>query len=970
MTVIAARLQFETSCLVNMSTKDEPYITSIDCKILQYKYAIHKIKCLIPFVQQLQAAAKDLPKKDATEAGSSEEDSSEENKKVKHLIICHYLTVLCGNVFAINEGLFNTKLESINNYKLFRIPPINISPIVSHIPYDTNDPAISPLESLPGVDQSIKVCKLLETLLQNCLQGYEKRLIQAQNEIKNQHEYNDETFDKLIQGLFDKDIDIGAPTTDFTLPLQLDSLNDLVYNEASLIDIDIKMLFIIIINFKKILNHLKLSINKYLKIKQVPLKSQQAYLQKQIPNWQFSLHRIFLLTLRLNDLYLILRRFIRKVYLSNLNHLSDPKFLSINNSLSNQTGHSVYYFRTLLKKVDENFNNSKKNGVLIANLTRFIRQNSKFVTNPKNILDFINFNSQGHYMIATQISMLQEFSSHWIEFELYFRQYHGLPVENLHSIVENINSDEADLLSDENHTSNSMPPPGVKIHKEGLEKPVVTRPSRSSSVSSNNSNNSNNSNLPPNDPFLTRKSSINKNRTSMTGTSPRQQRPNSMIFLNNHQNSSSNSLPVKPASQTPQNNHLDPQNITSPNQNVNTTPTGRRRSNSQPQASPERLQSPSSPVGIAASGAAAALKHNNNSNNTANGNNTNNNISIKRLPSNSRTRPIRSPPPTSTASSISSNSMTSNTSIISPVTGTTTKGSPVANRVQPIVEEELQIQSNIQKLSANQRLQHHLRQAAKSGTLMTQERETLTSVVFDPNSPSAINLKRYHEKEIAGSNEVASASVDPQTNGTATIPENSNGNVNTKGNGGAATAPLRRKTRDQVTKLNTKRNSELLQITSTNESNSSSDRSTRTGNIEPEVSLNLEVDSQNNVVKRVRFFGVPDYTEAEDAPTKYANRILKNFAVFKSPSKPGFKRKDQMLKKEESLSFKSQLHQTQHQTQNLLLDQLARGTGQTTAQAQAQAYMQAQHGQPSQSNSPFLSNPLQNTKLKLKSRLT
>lgn len=1008
---------------------EEPCITSIDCKILQYKYAIHKIQTFTPVLRQLQQNIGDKAKggdkcdESGEPGGPSESDkpgkSGESNKpgdsdnsgdkpqtkgsdsNTKHLILCHYLTVLSGNVFAINEGLFSNKLELINNYKLFKLPPINISPIVSHIPYDTNDPSVTPLEKLPDVDQSIKVCKILETLHHNCLQGYEKRLLQAQQDIKNHHHIDDEKFDSLINSIFSKqsDIDLGATNylTDFKFPIDLDALKDLVYNEASLIDIDIKMLALITTSYKKTLNHIKALINKYLKIKQQPVKYQKAYLIKQIPNWKYSLHQIFLLTLRLNDLYLILRRFIRKVYLSNFNHLNDAKFLSINNHQTNQTGHSVNYFRMLLKKVDDNFNNSKKNGVLIANLTRFIRQNSKFDTTPKNILDFINFINQGHQLLVTQLKTLQEFTGHWIQFELYFRQYHRLPVKNLELIIDKINLDDTLISDDDNAiaTTNTNTNTNINttaanantVSTNNTDKPVVTRPSRSSSVSSNNSNNSNSSGLPPNDPFLTRRSSINKNRNSLllpNTTSPRQHRPNSMIFMNSNQNNSTNSLPTKPQSQSLLGQHLDPQGSTlSPNQNVQTTPTGRRRSNSQPQSSPEHFHTPSSsPVGIAASGAAAALKHNtgnpgipklsgsnNNNNNNTNNVNTNNN-SLKRLPSNSRTRSLRA----SNSSNASLNSGSTGTSS----TSTTSKGSPISHKVQPIIEESNHI-SEMKKLSANQRLQNHLRQAAKSGSLMTQEREVLTSVVFDPNSPSAVNLKRYLDKEVSPpSDEILALSLDAERNGnkTASVTDRSGSNGNGSNGSGVATAPLRRKTRDQVTKLNTKRNSELIQIVSGNNSDQSSNTSSKvTGNVESELSLNLEVDSNNNIIKRVRFMGVPDYTEAEDAPTKYSNRILKNFAVFKTPSKPGFKRKDQLLKKEESLSFKSQLHQAhQHsiipgQGQNFQLNQGAPPPLQTKAQEEAQAYLLAQqHHQ--HSSSPFLSNPIQNTKMKLKTRLT
>lgn len=808
-------------------------ISSIDAKVLQYKYAIHKIESFLPFLNSIS--------------------SSSPNS----LRLCHYLTLLSGTIFSINEGIFASKLDALSQFKPLKISPINISPMVSHIPYDTNDIVVSPLIDVPSVNTSIKCVKCLATLYTQCLQGYKKRLQAVGHDDSHGASHGDGrpvdlaghsesnvtepvSFDSLVEEIFHDDVDlVGSPNLLFELTNDVSLTNDQSFLEATLIDIDIKMIMMIVENYKKSLDYLKKTTLKFKKLKSLDLST--------FDNWKLSLHKIMLITLRLNDMYVILRRFGRKAYLSNLLHLNDSKFLFL-------CPNSNYFKFTILKSVDDLFNQTKKNGVLIANLTRLLRQNSNFPVNSKTVLDFNNFASQGVLLIENTLSKLEEFGASWISSELKFRKTYNLSQHYLLPIQSQFTND---VHKDVVNVEKSM----KKLDLDKKERSIFNRPSRSSSVSSNNSNSS---------ASISRKPSltINQNRNSLMvpkTTSPRQQRPNSMIFLNS--NGSANSLP---------------KNIDPPPSMAATT--GRRRSNSQPQSSPERISvgspgnsplntkvatspltskiSPASPLNskIASSGAAAALKQK----------------------------------PVSRTSSIS-------------------RKQPVPVKQPAIIEEK----ETPKKLSANQRLQLHLKQASKNGSLMTQEKEVLMPVVFDPNDPSSVNLRRHNE----------SLSPEPVQNTPVPDPAPALPALEPV----ALTAPLKRKTRTEVTKMNTKRNSEMASLSS---SNSESLAKLNSDLLSNDDTLSETTDVTDTTVKKVRFIGVPAYTEAEDAPTKYSARILKNFAVFKTPSKPTFKRKDQMLKKEESLLFKSQLHQQPPPSQN------------------------------------FLSSPLQNTKLKFKSKLT
>lgn len=798
-------------------------ITSIDAKIIQYKYSIYKLNKVIP---QLKKVA--------------------ETPDKSRLPLCHYITLIFGNTFSINEGGFGGKLELISTFKLFKFIPVTISPMATHIPYDANDTPVKLLQELPPNNVSYKCLKLLEGLCQNCLNGYEKRLHLAKLEKGAGSDQLLVDIDNILsKDIFKDDNDIDINLIDnffFNTPDEKSSQN-INSMEATIIDMDFKALFLITTKLKESLTHLIDIINKFKKIKSQPKLSQDKYLTTFI-NWKMTLHKLMAVTLRLNDLYIIQRRFGRKVYLSNYQHLFDQKLLQ-------QCTNGNYFKLQILSSIDELYNGSKKNGTLIATLTRFIRQNAKYDCNSKTVLDFNNFISQGCASIENAVNKLEELGYNWITAELKFRKMYDVPTEFLNDFYESlIKQNEAEEIKDSQSKSEKFPSiddattKNVK-KKNSNERSVFNRPSRSSSVSSDNSSTA----------AAAGRQIPNSNRNSLLipqnksmDLSPRLSRPNSMLILNSN----------SPIDGTNSNSKL--------NHGNETTTGGRRRSNSQPHSILEN-----SPT-AAASGAAAALKNNIRSPSG----------SIRRLSSQSQKSPNRSN--------------------LSPSPSVKKTQQPSQ---QPIPQHKAQKDElhASKPLTANQRLQLHLRQAAKSGTLMTQEKEILSSVVFDPNSPSSVNLKRYSEhvndpgvledKELLklveknsndhGRNNELNSSVSPF-------------------NSESKPRPKKKSSRDQVTKMNTKLNGEMNQLSiDSNRSSTFSAKATAS-----ESSSNLS--DLNTIMKKVRFTGVPEYTEAEDAPAKYSAKILKNFAVFKTPvNKPGFRKKDQQLKKEESLSFKTQL---------------------------------------------------------------
>lgn len=850
------------SSTTSTSSIKQPYtpesISSLDCKILQYEYGIYKLEQLINHIKKLISESQSSP----------------------NLPLLHYIVLLVGNTFAISEKSFDQRLDILSNYQLFKNTPINITATTSHIPYDTPDLKIVPVNDLPEIPTAIKCLKQLESLCNTCLQGYLKKLEQAKIEKSKQVKSIDNsdyyvTIRKiLVNEIFHDDIDLTI--TDSTFPLPIDNA-DLMQNEnfqeASLIDMDVKELFIIVRHMERLLSSLKPLISK---------------LKKPNNADPYALHKVFLLTQRLNDIYTIIRRYGRNIYLSNYQHLVDSKFLY-------HCKNPNYFKTNNLKDMNDYFNSMKKNGTLIANLTRLIRQDAKFDINSKNVTNNMNFTSQGFLVVENTLAKLKDFGMNWIISELKFRRVYQLPKKNLFDVYQSVpefkpkgetivapapvtappgpatptknNSPAPEPQSKSTDSTPSTTSNGESMDKV-LEKLTINDSStrlrsRSSSVSSITSNGSSSG--------LMRRSSISSPiKTSAMlpngrGSPRTLGRTNSLLSM--QQSSSVSDLNSEKSSSSP----------------ASPATGGRRRSNSQPIGRDAIL---------ATSGAAAAL--------TRNGSIT-------------RSSPLKSPSTSSIPKAKQSPERTPSTSGPSRVT----------QKLLKVEEEELIHSSSsttssmssppppgtindaaapaaraAAKLTAAQRFQQKVREQAKSGSLVTQQKETLHSVTFDPNNAAKFQLKKYIDNPPAPSQ----PSQEPIINEPSEelLPE-----VEEK----VAVIPQRR-TRAQVTRQNTRRNSRITfnePVDSVSLStNSSIDQATTVTNSSGSES-SVTDGSATVTVKRVRFTGVPEWTEAEDAPTKYSNAILRNFAVFRHPiraTKAACVKSDQLLK-EESMSFRT-----------------------------------------------------------------
>ncbi|KAG7193563.1 uncharacterized protein KQ657_000632 [Scheffersomyces spartinae] len=918
-------------------------IDSLDAKIVQYQYAIIQLQIYIPQIKEFQKSLLLKP---------------------NQVPLMQYIVVAIQQLFLISEGPFNARLKLLLDYGLFKPLSVTVPATVSHVPYDIQDLAVVPLSSVPSSTQAFKCLKLLELLCQNCLHAYLARLHQAklakleQSRMTDDPQLKLETIDQqmdelatfLKEKLFNDNSMLDLNDLMFELPPDHETLNsDATYVEATLIDFDMKMLYYISKVKSIVEDTLNVELTRLRNIRSFSSPTAQINYLSQLPHAHLTMHLILALTLRLNEIYNITRRFGRQIYFPNAQHLYDSKLIS-------QTKNPTYFKLHVLKDFDELANANKKNGTLIATITRFIRANSEFEVNAKNVLNITNILNLAHSMIVTSLTSIEEFRNYWIYAEVKFRKAHSIPRKNLAIIHQQFNPAPPPPSQPSQPPSQPQPqPPKVSSSisptlsrpqtddssittKESLDSATqlptimtnLTQPYNSESslvdlqetgahrspttAESINASSALIAKLFNDDHIQSIESDFKtldiKNQVKLNTPSGNRSRSSSQSSVNSNGSLSRRSIygtlnspssSKRSSLYAQKNGSLTnfPTTEYSSSSSSQAPPTvgNRRRANSQPirptsmyvTSSPPIMQ----PKSHAASGAAAALVRNMNKQDV-------------------------NAPATNTAIVRSSNGMVRRSPSLTKKAQAGTQGanqvSPLAHKIQPfkkparpsVVEEEgEQVKPAVQRMTANQRLQQHLKNASQQGSLVTQQKEQLKSVTVDVSELSQLNMKRYTEQPPL-----------PPPPPPPPLQQQQQASVSPKNGASVAEVSPGKITRLQMTKINTHKNSMNMHGEEGGPLSSSSTSSTPStisyiGDKVRSRSI-LVLEDGSSVVKRVRFIGVPQYSEAEDAPSNYAQKILRNFAMLR-PGKPSqqrlsFAQKEHLLKKEESISFRKQLH--------------------------------------------------------------
>ncbi|QEL60851.1 hypothetical protein CJJ09_002971 [Candidozyma auris] len=731
------------------------YFGSLDARTIQYKYAIYKL-------QRLVQAISELLNRVETSTG-----------EIEHVVLVQYIVHLSSTLFAINEQKFGPRLAALENFKPVKTTAIAISPTVTHVPYDFKDVEVTPLSEMPSPDSTIQALKSLRYTAENCLEGYRKRLTNAEGEIGNENFCDD--LDRLIASMMNPAVDIDIslqlpemPIPAFNFPLDKEYSESSDGMEASLIDMDLHALFVLTKSISSIIKSHKVPQNKFKELKAASKQNQEA-------------------------------------------------------------------------------------------LLRAMPQSGVEIT-VKLIIEFFGFIGQSFTLVENLAKALDSLGKSWLACELNFRVAYGLPKKNLSLINDYLEREKLELLRKQNEKNLKdlalqkeranpaavSPPPKQKATERmknlmaQAERQESAKPESSKSQPPRPASPLKNSRTKTSSPVLrpahsaTRASSLNSasipNVRAFNGTVGK--RPSSQLF----ETASINSVDCATQGSG---------DTVDKNAAVNTTASGRRRSNSSP---------------ISFNAAAAALATNHNQADVSKESKTSLRSptgSIRRAPNFSR----------------QSNALMSLHRLHQKGKLTT-------------LEESSEPESAVQKLTAQQKFALHLKEASKNGLIHSQQRESLSSVVFDPNNPSATKIYRPAE----------TTKSPPLANDSASRDDG---------------AP----TRAQVTKQNTQRNSMVIKDPAMLEVKPRESAESATSTPNTVLSNTPTRDSASSaeggvVIKKVRFTGVPEYSPEEDAPTRYSRKLMKNFAIFKQPlmssRHSSLKSKDSMLKKEESFLLKQQ----------------------------------------------------------------
>ncbi|ODV82904.1 hypothetical protein CANARDRAFT_30473 [[Candida] arabinofermentans NRRL YB-2248] len=363
---------------VPLGIKDTISLDSLDAKIVQYHYASQKI---IKFIVLI----KDLIK-------HCQRDSL--------IPLSKYIVLLNGSIFNVNDNIYRRSEILINGNKFnpaqsiepqqINTTAVNFDCMDNSTNYDTTR------SQLPDFKKNLETLRLLELLMINTYEIYNNKLKYAMSERANLKQ-NDvitgkSTFSpEALYDLYDfiELKSVGSLTC--TKPIEIIRSEEQI--KSNLRSIDLKTLKLNVQSFQDSLDDLKLNIDNLLNCRK------KDFLLSQ-PHFQLLMHRSLILLLHLADLYGIIRRFGKIIYLNN-------SFYFENYARTNDT------LRVIMKNLEIYFNQSKKNNLLLAMITRMCRQGSIFQVKPDNILEIYKVCNDSYGLLNTMILVLKKLQDEW-----------------------------------------------------------------------------------------------------------------------------------------------------------------------------------------------------------------------------------------------------------------------------------------------------------------------------------------------------------------------------------------------------------------------------------------------------------------------------------------------------------------------------------------------------------------------------
>ncbi|KAG7920843.1 hypothetical protein KL927_000087 [Ogataea polymorpha] len=353
--------------------KDCVPLDSLDARILQYRYASQKILKLVENVKFLVKTC------------------SQEKK----IAFTKYIILLNGCIFNVNDNIYRRSEILINGNKFNPAQSIEPSPNIGAVSFDCMDNSTNYDTTklrLPTVRQSLDTLKLLELLLINTFEIYDHKWKIAMNDRSSQETKKD----KPLFTLDDISDVLEFPELQ-SMQLLIDDEPENTSADAKadvyLRSIDLKSLKVNLANFELAMDAFRDRIDALgrCKVKENLLSS---------PRYKYILQRSFLLLLHLADFYGVVRKFGKVLYHNNSFYFENYA----------RTSESL---RVVMRNFEVYFNQSKKNNLLLAAITKITRNGSLMAVRPDHIVELYKVSDDAHSLLSTMVFVLRRFQAEW-----------------------------------------------------------------------------------------------------------------------------------------------------------------------------------------------------------------------------------------------------------------------------------------------------------------------------------------------------------------------------------------------------------------------------------------------------------------------------------------------------------------------------------------------------------------------------
>ncbi|CEP23864.1 unnamed protein product [Cyberlindnera jadinii] len=304
--------------------------------------------------------------------------------------LIHYIVTLATGATQVNDQL-RKRLESVNRLECLRdrrklVPHVNTSPVSVDLE-DSSEP-VCPYTSDADYAQLLDDLTLI-----------------AENGVAIYQE-------KLKQSLTERDVARKPDATHRPIPLDFSSFADVIEplevmtlsqfvrgaEETGIQKLKSTRAFLDAV--EKTTKNIGSYVDVVVKTK---AKLTEASIQR-LPSWAYTLHRIVASIFKLSELYAILRRFGRELYIPRKQDFHSAKLLHKNTKWQN-----------ILNECEEYLVNSKKNELMLLVLSKVTRSGSQFPLKASTIQEMIPPLNHSYNLVIKLISVLRDLLKGWEE---------------------------------------------------------------------------------------------------------------------------------------------------------------------------------------------------------------------------------------------------------------------------------------------------------------------------------------------------------------------------------------------------------------------------------------------------------------------------------------------------------------------------------------------------------------------------